>query len=180
MVMSISLSEQYSVRNRHHRWIRLPSFSALSYLTLENRAILAKLTFSGYPWDPSLGPEDIILETVAIWRLYNWGHWIQQPFFRSLSYPKHQFWAKGTKVVGLPTCVAQLLPIWAWAFSLNMRFEAMGATDLRSRGTYRIGVLSGKKYVKFCQKGCSQPVSQAIRWDGLVTAYAAQREGNGV
>ena len=32
--------------------------------------------------------------------------------YESALNPKLQFWAKGTKVVGLPTCVAQLLPIW--------------------------------------------------------------------
>ena len=50
--------------NRHHRWIRLPWFSALSYLTLKNWAILRKVTFVGYPWDPSLGPADFF------WTLY--------------------------------------------------------------------------------------------------------------
>ena len=43
---------------RHHHWIRQPWFSALSYLTLVNWAILCKVTFVGYPWDPSLGPAD--------------------------------------------------------------------------------------------------------------------------
>ena len=166
--------------NRHHLWIGLPWFSALSYLTLKNGVILPKVTFAGYPWDPSWGPEDIILDTVAIWRWYSWGHWIQQPCFRPLSYPKLQFWAKGTKVVGIPTCVAQHLPIWAWALSLNMRLKAIGATDLGSKGTYGIGGLSRKKYVKFSQKACSQPVFQAKRWDGLVLGNAPQREGNGV
>ena len=125
----------------------------------------------------------------------NQGSWIQwwcpyhsqnvtvsekQPCFRPLSYPKLQFWAKGTKVVGIPTCVAQHLPIWAWALSLNMRLKAIGATDLGSKGTYGIGGLSRKKYVKFSQKACSQPVFQAKRWDGLVLGNAPQREGNGV
>ena len=134
---------------------QLPWFSALSYLTLINWAILHKVTFLGYPWDPSWGPEDIILDTAGIWGWNSWGHWIQQPCFRSLSYPKLQFWAKGTKVVGLPTCVAQLLPIWPWAFSLNTRLKATGVTDLGSKGTYGIGGLSRKKYVKFSQKACS-------------------------
>ena len=97
--------------NRHHHWIRLPRFSALSYLTIINWAILRKVTFLGYPQDPSWGLEDIILDTVAIWQWYSWGHSIQQPCFRPLSYLKLQFWSKGTKVVGLPICIAQLLPM---------------------------------------------------------------------
>ena len=134
---------------------RHTSHLALSYLTLINWAIVRKVPFLGYSWDPSWGPEDIILDTVAILGWYSWGHWIQQPCFRSLSYPKLQFWAKGTKVVGLPTCVAQLLPIWPWAFSLTTRLKATGVTDLGSKGTYGIGGLSWKKYVKFSQKACS-------------------------
>ena len=39
--------------NKHHHCIRLPWFSGLSYLTLENWAIPLKVTFLGYPWDPS-------------------------------------------------------------------------------------------------------------------------------
>ena len=97
------------------------------------------MTFLGYPRDPSWGPEDIILDTVAIWGWNCWGHWIQQPCFSALSYPKLEFRAKGTKVVGLPTCVAQLLPIWARAFSLNLRLKAVDATDLGSKGLYGIG-----------------------------------------
>ena len=84
-------------------------------------------------------------------------------FSNLLSYPILQFWAKETKVVGFLICVAQLLPIWARAFSLNTRSKAIGATDLGSRGTYGIGGLSRKKYAKFSQKACSQPVSQAKR-----------------
>ena len=30
----------------------------LSYLALENSAILCKVTFVGYPWDPSWGPDN--------------------------------------------------------------------------------------------------------------------------
>ena len=141
--------------NRHHHWIRQPWFSALSYLTLINWAILRKVTFLGYPWDPSWGPEDIILDTVAIWGWNCWGHWIQRPCFSALSYPKLKFRAKGTKVVGLPTCVAQLLPIWARAFSLNSRLKALDVTDLGSKGAYGIGGLSREKYAKFSQKYCS-------------------------
>ena len=63
--------------------------------------------------------------------------------------------AKGTKVVGLPTCVAQLLPIWARAFSLNSRLKALDVTDLGSKGAYGIGGLSREKYAKFSQKYCS-------------------------
>ena len=141
--------------NRQHRWIRLPWFSGLSYLTLINWTILCKVTFLGYPRDPSRGPAKVILDTVAIWGWNCWGHWIQRPCFSALSYPKLKFRAKGTKVVGLPTCVAQLLPIWPWAFSLNTRLKATGVTDLGSKGTYGIGGLSRKKYVKFSQKACS-------------------------
>ena len=141
--------------NRHQHWIWLPWFSALSYLTLENWAILPKVTFAGYPRDPSWGPANVILDTVAIWGWNCWGHWIQQPCFSALSYPKLEFRAKGTKVVGLPTCVAQLLPIWARAFSLNLRLKALDVIDLGSKGAYGIGGLSQKKYSKFSQKYCS-------------------------
>ena len=149
--------------NRHHHWIGLPWFSALSYLTLKNGVILPKVTFAGYPQDTSWGPANVILDTAGIWGWTSWGHWIRQPCFGALSYPILQFWAKETKVVGFLICVAQLLPIWARAFSLNTRSKAIGATDLGSKGTYGIGGLSRKKYVKFSQKACSQPVSQAKR-----------------
>ena len=64
------------------------------------------------------------------------------------SYPKLEFRAKGTKVVGLPTCVAQLLPIGARAFSLNLHLKAVDATNLGSKGAYGIGGLSRKKICK--------------------------------
>ena len=51
----------------------------------------------------------------------------------------------------------------AQAFLLNARLEAVGATDLGSKGAYEMGGLSRKKYVKFSQKACSQPDSQAKR-----------------
>ena len=46
------------------------------------------------------------------------------------------------RVVGLPTCVAQLLPLWARVFSLNTDLKAVDVTDLGSRGTYGIKGLS--------------------------------------
>ena len=50
---------------------------------------------------------------------------------------------------------AQLLPIWARAFSLNSRLKALDVTDLGSKGAYGIGGLSREKYAKFSQKYCS-------------------------
>ena len=90
--------------NRHHHWIRQPWYSALSYLTLVNWAILCKVTFVGYPWVPSRGPADFFSDTVLFWEWIRHHHWIRQPWFSALSYLTLVNWAILCKVtfVGYP------------------------------------------------------------------------------
>ena len=148
MVMSISLSEHLRTSvgypwnpswghadffldtvlfwewNRHHHWVRLPWFSALSCLTLINWAILRKVTFVGYPWDPSLGPADFFSDTVLFWEWSRYQYWIQQPWFSALSYLTLINWAIVRKVpfLGYPwdpswgpeDLILDTAGIWGW------------------------------------------------------------------
>ena len=105
------------LKQRHaeiHHWIWQPWFSALSYLTLINWAILRKVTFLGYPWDPSWGPADFFSDTVLLWEWNRHHHWIQLPRFSGLSYLTLVNFTKSDlrRVLGT---LAGVLPMLFWA-----------------------------------------------------------------